>query len=150
MSVPALRLRMPDVTPHQGVRVRADVIVEHEIDSNESKGDRFIAASPRSGSCIPTVTARSQAPEQGMSQMTLGAGAMQKARCVRSRSLIRRMQSVGERASGQGGDPPVVPKHVRQTLLAVHATLARALVGGAAGDVGRAHACAGMAEMRSY
>lgn len=150
MSANALRLRMHATSPIRLERVPAVVELVVEGTRSNSKGDRFIAASPRSGPCIPTATTRSQAPKQGMSQMTLGAGAMQKARCVRSRSLIRRMQGVGERASGQGGDPPVVPKHVRQTLLAVHATLARALVGGAAGDVGRARACAGMAEMRSY
>jgi len=82
--------------------------------------------------------------------MTLGADALQKASCMRGRSLIRGMLGASEQSSGQGGDPPVVPKHVRQSLLAVHVAFARPLVGGAAGVFGRTCACTGMAEMRSY
>ena len=66
------------------------------------------------------------------------------------RTLIRSAVVVGERGPGQGGDPPVAAKHVRQTLLAVHALFARPLVGGAAGVFERAVACSGMAKERSY
>lgn len=82
--------------------------------------------------------------------MTLGADNLQKARGMQDRSLIRGMLRTGEQSSGQGGDPPVVTKHVRQPLLAVHAAFARPLVGGAAGVFGRTCASMDMAEVRSY
>ena len=115
-----------------------------------SKGARFIASASRSVGCIQTAKARSRASEQGRRRMTSGASPWQMATVASGRRLIRSAVVVGERGPGQGGDPPVAAKHVRQTLLAVHALFARPLVGGAAGVFERAVACSGMAKERSY
>lgn len=150
MSVIAQCLRLHTVRTQGVSKACIALKLEGEDMLSNSKEARFIAIFPRSDLRILSASTRSQALVQGGGQMTLGADDLQKARSVRARSLIRRMRRTGERLSGQGGDPPVETKHVRQSLLAVHATLARPLVGGAAGVFGRARACAGMVEMRSY
>lgn len=84
-----------------------------------SKGAGFIAGSLRLGSRILSATARFRASTQGEAQVTPGAGFRVVATSDRVRGLIRREFGVLDMGPGQGGDPPVAAKHVRQSLLAV-------------------------------
>jgi len=84
-----------------------------------SKGAGFIAGAPRLETRILTATARFRASAQGEAQVTPGAGSCVAATSDRDRRLIRREFGVVDAGPGQGGDPPVAVKHVRQFLLAV-------------------------------
>jgi hypothetical protein len=134
------------------VQARCGCVKEATFDGRfpYSKGAGFIAWAPRLETRIPTATARFRASAQGEAQVTPGAGTCVAATSNRDRRLIRRALGTVDAGLGQGGDPPVAAKHVRQSLPAVQSAHVRPLVGGAAGVFKRACCCAGMANERPY
>ena len=102
-------------------RARCGCVKEASFDGRfpYSKGAGLTAGALRLVSRILSATARFRASAQGEAQVTPGAGSCVAATGYRGRRLIRRELGAVDAGLGQGGDPPVAAKHVRQSLLAV-------------------------------